>query len=283
VYQTGPSGGLDAALAAVRPPRVDNAQPVTGLILGDSVMVEMGFGLMYQSEAWGVTLTTRATLDCDLFSGTQIMQWGSPRPQPEGCPDWRRTWTSEIAQTDPDVVLVGVGRWELADHYYEGRWRNVEDPVLRRGVKRLLDQVVAVGSSHGAHVVLATALCANPDVVGPNGATDPMNDPARVEAYDRIVYEVAAAHPGIASVLDIDRLLCPENHWTPMLDGIQVRDADGIHPSPAGGEYIRPMALPLLVRAGQAHLEARLAAMSASRPSRPGADPVPPVKDVTHG
>ena len=247
-------------------PATPTTQPVHALVLGDSVMVELSFGLDYQSERWGVQFENKATLNCDLFSGTEIMEGGSPRPQPEGCPDWRSSWAADVAQTNPDVVLIGVGRWELADHLYEGRWRSLEDPVLRRAMQRLLEEAVAVGTSHGAHVVLSTALYANQDLVGQNGLPDPMNDPDRVDAYNRIVQLVAADSHGKASVLELNKLLCPQGHFTLMLNGVQVRDPDGIHPSPAGGQYIRPVALPLLERAGLAHLEARLDAAK-SRPT----------------
>jgi hypothetical protein len=261
-WPTASSGGIDTGLAAATPVRATSAHPVTGLILGDSVMVEMSFGLTYQDERWGVNLIPKAVLNCDLFSGTQIMEGGSARPQAEGCPDWRRTWASEVAEFDPDTVLIGVGRWELADRFYEGRWRSPQDPVVRQATARLLNDAVAVVSSHGAHVVLATALCTNPDLVGQNGLPDPMDSLSRVEAYNRLVYQVAAEHPGLVSVLDIDKLLCPGERWTPTMHGILVRDPDGIHPSPAGGQYIRPEALPLLARSGLPHLEARLAAAS---------------------
>ena len=252
------SGALSTAPASATPIAPSETQPVRGLILGDSVMVELSFGLTYQSERWGVQLVDKATLNCDLFSGTQIMQGGSPRPQPEGCPDWRSTWASEVAQVNPDVVLIGVGRWELADRFYEGRWRSPEDPVMRREMERLLEEAVAVVTSHGAHVVFSTVLYADPDVVGENGLPDPMNDPRRVNAYNGIVRQVAAHDPRTVSVLDLNKLLCPQGHFTLMLDGIEVRDPDGIHPSPAGGAYIRPVALPLLQRSGLPHLEARL-------------------------
>ena len=253
------TGGVDRALRQAAPVANTSALPVRALVLGDSVMVELSLGLGYDTERWGVDMTVKATLNCDLFSGTEIMESGSPTPQPEGCPDWRHTWASEVADLDPDVVLIGVGRWELADRYYKGRWRDPEDPVMQRAVIHLLNEAIAVGHSNGAHVVLSTALYDNPDLVGDNGLPDPMDSSQRVDAYNALVYRVVAQHPGVASVLDLNKLLCPQGHWTLMLHGIEVRDPDGIHPSPAGGQYIQPVALPLLARAGRPHLDAELA------------------------
>jgi peptidoglycan/LPS O-acetylase OafA/YrhL len=254
------TGEVDPGLRQPAPVANASAQPVRVLVLGDSVMVELSLGLVHDTELWGVNMTVKAALNCDLFSGTQIMESGSPTPQPEGCPDWRRTWAAEIAELDPDVVLIGVGRWELADRYDDGRWRNPGDPVMQRAMMRLLDEAITVGNSHGAHVVLSTSLYDNPDLVGDNGLPDPMDSSQRVDAYNALVYRVATHHTGVASVLDLNKLLCPQGHWTLMLHGIQVRDSDGIHPSPAGGQYIQRIALPLLARAGRSHLDARLAA-----------------------
>jgi len=259
-FPSSATGGVGPGLSQAAPVASPSADPVRALVLGDSVMVELSLGLVYDAERWGVDMTVKATLDCDLFSGTQIKEAGSATPQPEGCPDWRHSWAAEVDDADPDVVLIGVGRWELADRYYDGKWRNPDDPVMQRAMMRLLDEAIAVGDGHGAHVILSTALYDNPDLVGDNGLPDPMDSSQRVDAYNAMVYRVAEQHPGVASVLDLNKLLCPQGHWTLMIHGIQVRDSDGIHPSPAGGRYIQPVALPLLVRTGHPHLDARLAA-----------------------
>ena len=92
----------------------------------------------------------------------------------------------------------------------------------------------------------------------------PENSPSRVNAYNSLLYKVAAAHKGVATVVDLNRLLDPAGHYTSTIDGITVRSTDGIHISIAGGLFLRDSVLPTVARLGLAHDEAR---------SRVGADP----------
>ena len=46
----------------------------------------------------------------------------------------------------------------------------------------------------------------------------------------------AARHPGKVSVIDLAALLTPQGSYTPTLNGITVRTADGVHLSEAGGQ-----------------------------------------------
>jgi hypothetical protein len=94
----------------------------------------------------------------------------------------------------------------------------------------------------------------DPPVEAANGSVYPENEPARTDAWNRIVGEVAARHPGVVTVVDLNRMLDPDGHFASVVDGVPVRWADGIHISKVGGEWLQPQILPTVAELG---LEAR--------------------------
>jgi len=46
----------------------------------------------------------------------------------QGCPDWVTHWSNLVAQDNPDVVGVALGRWEVSDRLVDGHWTTVGDP-----------------------------------------------------------------------------------------------------------------------------------------------------------
>ncbi|HEX3567151.1 MAG TPA: hypothetical protein VHU17_17410, partial [Acidimicrobiales bacterium] len=124
---------------------------------------------------------------------------------------------------------------------------------------RLLNQAVMVCAKGGAKVVLFTLPYVQQTTEQPNGQAWDINQPVRTNEYNAIVRKVAASHPGVASVIDLNRLLDPRGHYTSYVDGVRVRNGDDEHPSTAGGELLRPVILPQLLKLGLAHQHQRVA------------------------
>ena len=77
--------------------------------------------------------------------------------------------------------------------------------------------------------------------------------PSRVDAWNRIEREVAATHPATVTLIDLNRMLSPDGHFTTTVDGVPVRwPGDGIHVTRAGGEWLQPMVLPEIAQLGLA-------------------------------
>ena len=71
-----------------------------------------------------------------------------------------------------------------------------------------------------------------------------------MQAYNALVQQVARTHPGVVSVLDLNRMLSPDGVFTASLSGVDVRSADGIHISLSGGELLQSQILPAVDRIG---------------------------------
>jgi hypothetical protein len=122
-------------------------------------------------------------------------------------------------------------------------------------------------------MVLMTSPCFAP-VEQDNGQVWPEDTPARLDAYNAIVRQVAAEHPATVQLDDFGALLCPGGQYQESLDGVQIRDGDGMHivPTPAAGQWLDARVLPDVIQVGRLQMTGQqlVPAGSASTPSTAG-------------
>ncbi len=234
-------------------------QTVRTLVLGDSLALTLGIGLSDHSQAWGVHVDNRAILGCDLDPDSTVNIEGNVGQAAQGCADWRHTWTTLIQRSDPDVVAIELGRWEVSDRIVNGKWARIGAKPWDDLLGHLLDQAISVANQRGAKVVLFTLPYIQQTTEQPNGQPWDINQPVRTDQYNAVLRQAVARHPGVASIIDLNRLLDPDGHYTSYIDGVRVRNADDEHPSTAGGELLRPHILPQLLALGLPHLRQRTA------------------------
>ena len=229
------------------------AHPVRLLLLGDSITLTLGIGLSSQSRTdYGVTISNHASLGCDLDPDLSIMTLGVVGPATQGCYHWQGLWPYLTAAVHPNVVVLGVGRWEVSDHLFDGAWVHIGEAVWDDHVESDLRQAIAIFTLFGAKVVLFTMPLIDPVTRQADGQPFAENTPQRTEAYNRLVYQVARADSGSVSVIDLNRLLNPKGVYTPTVDGVNTRMVDGVHVTIAGGEFLRQSILPVIDRVGLA-------------------------------
>ncbi len=77
----------------------------------------------------------------------------------------------------------------------------------------------------------------------PDGGLYDEDLPERVDAWNRLLREVAARHPTKVTVFDLNRVVCPDGEFTWSIDGLRVR-TDGLHfTERASARGDRPVAL----------------------------------------
>ena len=227
------------------------AHPVRLLVLGDSIAMTLGMGLSVNAQQqYGVSVTDDASIGCDLDPQLQVVTSGVIGPATPGCDNWRALWPFLVAGQRPQVVALGLGRWEITDHLLDGRWVHIGEPAWNDHLTADLQSAIAILHSFGAKVVLLTMPYVDPSNRQPDGQPWPENTPARVQAYNALVQQVAHTHPGVVSVLDLNRMLSPDGVFTASLSGVDVRSADGIHISLNGGELLQSQILPAVDRIG---------------------------------
>jgi peptidoglycan/LPS O-acetylase OafA/YrhL len=239
------------------PAGADAANPERAVLIGDSMALTLGKGLRLDATDWGISINNVASVGCDLDPDSTVSVMGVVSKASQGCPQWRTSWARLVAQTDPDVVVVLLGRWESIDRLYDGAWTHIGEPTFDAHLQSELSQIITITSAHGARVAFLTLPYIAETTVQPNGSPWDMNLPSRTDAYNSVVRAAVAEHPDEASVIDLNKMLDPGGHYVSSIAGVRVRDTDDEHLSTLGGEWLRPLLLPQLVGLGSAHYEAR--------------------------
>jgi hypothetical protein len=246
-----PPGLTTSEHASLQDAGAYGAHPVRLLVLGDSIAMTLGMGLSVDArQEYGVTVTDDATVGCDLDPQLQVFTSGAAGPATPGCDNWRGLWPFVIAGQRPQVVALGLGRWEVADHLLDGHWVHIGEPAWNEHLTADLQSAITILHSFGAKVVLLTMPFVDPSDRQANGLPWSENAPARTRAYNALVRQVAATHPGVVSVIDLNRMLSPDGVYTASVVGIDVRSSDGIHVSVDGGELLQRQILPAVDRIG---------------------------------
>jgi peptidoglycan/LPS O-acetylase OafA/YrhL len=253
--------GLAVGAAASTKPSSAVAQaagpaPVRVLLVGDSMAQTLGNGMEGLTAAtYGAILDNQGIANCSLAMGTFRVQNYPPRESAPACqpgsgdPGWPADWASVVASYRPDVSVF-LGRLDIVDRLFQGRWTHIGDPSYDAylvGQMRLAVQTLSAG---GGKVVLLTSPYYDSGEQ-PDGAPWPEDNPARVDTYNGLLRQVAAAYPGVVSVVDLNALADPAGHYQSTIDGIDVRFTDGIHWTFAGDAWLAPRILPPIVQVGR--------------------------------
>jgi peptidoglycan/LPS O-acetylase OafA/YrhL len=252
-----PAGPPPPTAGYVAPGGADAARPERVMLLGDSLSLTLGEGLMKDSGAWGVTLLNDGAVGCDLDPQSTVDVKGSVGPTAQGCPKWRSSYAELVARQNPDVVVVLLGRWESLDRLYGGQWTTVGGDAFDAHLRDELSQLIEMTSAHGAQVAFLTLPYIAETTVQPDGSPWDINRPARTDAYNADVRAAVARHPGTASVIDLNRIVDPSGHYQTFIGPVRIRDFDDEHFALSGGMYLRSILLPDFARLGSAHYEAR--------------------------
>ncbi|SHN48043.1 acyltransferase family protein [Cryptosporangium aurantiacum] len=234
---TGPSTLLD------RPGRAPGPLRIT--VFGDSVAHSLAIGLPLVS---GARVTNRALIGCGIARSGPVRNAARIQDPYERCPRWDAYWADGVRADRPDVALVVLARWEVLDRKLRGRWQHIGQPAYDAYLRTELARMIQVLTADGARVVLATAPY-NHRYERRDGSLYPEDDPARMDAWNRMLVDTTRTHPDRVRVVDLGARLCPDGRYARDVDGIRVR-SDGLHLTRGGvRDYLAPWLLPQLVGA----------------------------------
>jgi hypothetical protein len=182
---------------------------------------------------------------------------------------WPVEWTVAMNTIKPNVVVLLAGRWEVVDREYDGTWTNILNPKFAAYVKSQLEFTSRLVTGTGAHLVFFTAPCTD-EGEQPDGAPWPEDNPARLAVYNKLVREVAAAHPKTDSVVNLYAAVCPHHTFTSTIHGVVVRRTDGVHFTDAAGAALAQQLMPPIVASGRAQMTETTTSSSRVAPSGTG-------------
>ena len=237
------SPGASSVASAAQVPTGGGQRGLRLLIFGDSTGATLGddIALSPAAEQNRIVVGDAAMFGCGLVTGAVLIPHGQPTTPPPACRTgsppqtrWPALLRAAIRSFHPDVVLIAAGRWEVvAREAAPGGPRvNITQPADAAYVKSQLQVAASIVASSGVRLAIATSPCFASGEQA-SGAAWPEDSPARVEAYNSAVRQVAASQPagraGETSVVDLDSMVCPGGKFHTVIDGVTVRAPDGIH------------------------------------------------------
>ena len=165
---------------------------------------------------------------------------GETLNQKPECDSWPERWAQRIAHDRPDTVLLMIGRWEVVDRTWQGRWTHIGNDAYDTYLKSELQRALDILSSTGAHVVVTTAPY-NRRGERSDGTLYPEDQPGRVQAWNTMLRTVTGQRPNV-SVLDFNAKLNPDGKYTAKINGVKMR-SDGVHPTSEAVQWLAPWLL----------------------------------------
>jgi hypothetical protein len=223
-----------------QPARPKAAEPVRVLIVGDSVGLTAGIALKRVQSQWRVQLLNGAIPGCGIGPGGR--QPGTPdlSLNQDVCSDWPMWWKRTVDQFRPDVVLFLSGRWETSDRYLDGKKVRIGEPAFDQQLFDAMDRGISILSSDGARVGMLTTPCVQPQLRA-DGSVDPASSAFRTSVYNSLLNDAVARHRDVAETVDLHGTLCPNGQFANDVQGMPVRDRDGIHILVNAGPVLAPL------------------------------------------
>jgi hypothetical protein len=220
-------------------------RPKRVLLVGDSVALTLGGGLAPLQSTYGVQVYNHGWVGCGIARRSMAYDGARYYPAWSDCAQWPTRWAQWRDQSQPDVAALLIGRWEVVDRNFHGRWTHIGDPQFDAYLAGELDNAVAVLSAKGARVMLMTAPVYHAREL-PDGSSSPVNNPERVARLNQLIREAVDRHPGVAQLYDLESVLTPGGVYQQTLSGVNVRFDDGVHISKQGAALIAQTLMPCL-------------------------------------
>jgi len=220
-------------------------------VLGDSTAATLVDGLRDRPGPDGVDFRDAATTGCGITTAMPYRYMGEISPYERlRCRTWTSRWERAVLSRPADVAAVLVGRWEVADQVVDGSWTHVGRARFDAYLRGQLERAVAAASAGGATVVFLTAPYYSRGEQ-PDGSIWPEDDPARVDAFNRLLRSVGAEHRGLVEVVDFGRRMSDGRHeYVAEVDGVDLR-YDGVHFTRGAARWIQPWLEVQLFRAAR--------------------------------
>lgn len=230
VSPSSPGDKLPVRPAVLRDPN----RPRTVSVFGDSIAATL---MQYLPATPGYHFIDHTVIGCSIVRAGPYRYFGKTLEQKPECDGWPNRWAKQVAQDQPDVAVLMIGRWETVDRVNEGRWTHIGDPTFDGYLAAELRRALDVLGSTGARVVVTTVPYSRYGEKS-DGSLYPEDQPKRVDLWNTLLRRVVARHPEVA-VLDLNKKLCPTGVYTAKVDGIKVR-SDGVHLTREGVAWLTP-------------------------------------------
>ncbi len=220
--------------------------PLRVALMGDSTALSLYLGWSAPAPSYGLDLRNGSILGCGLVRSGPFREGGVTFDLRDECRQWPEIWETSLTTAAPvDLAVVLLGRWEVRDRLFDGRWTQLGDPDFDAYVGTELTRAIDLLEAHATRVVVLTAPYYG-GIEQPDGSPFPEDDPARVDRFNELLRQ-AADRRSTLEVVDLNRLLAPDGTYQSSIDDVALFRGDGVHYSEEGARWIGERLLPLLV------------------------------------
>ncbi len=204
------------------------------LQVGDSISSTLGIDLATAGVPHGVSYFDKGILGCGIAQGEPVIANGyeiaqiSPYCNGTSATQWEQLWAAEVDAYAPQVAVLLVGYWEIADRWRNGSWANITQPGFASYLRHQLLTAVGILHSKGAHVVLLTCPYFDQPDPGPL-VPAPESSSSRVDAWNAIVDQMPSDLGSEVSVVNLNAKVDPGGNFAASIGGMTVRAPDGEH------------------------------------------------------
>ena len=202
---------------------------LTVAFFGDStaLMNAAGFTTAAADDPRVAAVPGKTRLGCGVMLPDRVKDvQGTVGSIAEVCTRWPEEWAEKIAENHPDVAVLQAGPWETFDLRFgdDRTWYHLGEPMADDHARAMLQQAVDELGAGGARVAFVTTSHVDRRVPGPG----PCACPERLDRWNELLREVAAANPGTVSIIDLDGWLASlgegeDEHLRP--DGVHFSEA----------------------------------------------------------
>ncbi len=247
--------GSSASFESPPAPASMQANPLRILLEGDSVALSLGILPNGAALRLGDSLSDSGMFGCGVLNTGIINFQGHIQPQSGGgtsCSEWKEKYAQDVSLTKPDVSVLLVGRWEDLDRNFGSGWEHIGESDFDNRLTAALQTAISILHDGNIPVVLLTEPYLNepPQL---NGSPWPYDSKTRINDFNAILKTVAAQSHGVATVIDLNRFVCPGGNFTQSMNGIQIRTSDGVHFTEQGSDMIVQWLFPKLNAIGMHH------------------------------
>ena len=256
------AGGVNQAETAVALGKgsqclpVEGTDPVRILVVGDSVMTQMGEAMKdwCAKNPGQILVFNEAHIGCGTTRGGEKKYEEGPGPMGEVCATWADpidpsrlgqgvvSWVTAIEAYRPDVVLGYASPWDSIDRKVPqlgDEWLKPGDPTYDAFLKSEYSDALKILSAHNTEVVW---------LVSPHlNRTSPYNNPERLDQINSIVLPMVRALPN-STIIDYQAWLGP----TGGAKDKATRD-DGVHIRADALQTVMDWLVPQLIDAYRAN------------------------------
>ncbi|HET9718811.1 MAG TPA: acyltransferase family protein [Solirubrobacteraceae bacterium] len=201
--------------------------PKRVMLIGDSLAFTIGVPLMGDEQHYGVEVANAANLGCAFATRGELNVNGTWKVPDPTCQNALSTWSEDEAMFHPSEVVVEMGYRDEFDWSWGGTLVHLGQRAFDAYELQQIERYVSVLGRGGTKILFLTVPYTSPPAQA-DGSPAPAASPARHFAINWMLAHVAAQHPGMVSVVNIDQTISPGNRYTGSLDGQDCR-FDGIH------------------------------------------------------